>query len=79
MHGGGELSRIARRRFLIEPRMLVRSTRFGVSVSEYIVEDCILRKKTVSLAIEVLIYQELERCQLIIVLSMLISALKKSS
>jgi hypothetical protein len=32
---------------------------------EYIVEDCILRKKTVSLAIEVLISQEVERCQLI--------------
>jgi hypothetical protein len=32
---------------------------------EYIVEDCILGKKTVSLAIEVLISWEVERCQLI--------------
>jgi hypothetical protein len=36
------------------------------SVSEYIIEDCILRKKTVSLAIEVPISQEVERCQLIL-------------
>jgi hypothetical protein len=34
-------------------------------VAEYIVEDCILGKKTVSLAIEVLISRVVERCQLI--------------
>jgi hypothetical protein len=65
MHGGGLLSRIARRRVLIEPRMVVRSPRFGVNVVENIVEDRILGKKTMSLAIEVLISRIVERCQLI--------------
>jgi hypothetical protein len=32
MHGGGRLSRIARRRFLVEPQMLVQSPHFGVRV-----------------------------------------------
>jgi hypothetical protein len=36
------------------------------SVSEYIVEDCILGKKIVSLTIEVLTSMEVERCQLIL-------------
>jgi hypothetical protein len=40
------------------------------SASEYIVEDCILGKKTMSLAIEVLISCEVERCQLILCYSL---------
>jgi hypothetical protein len=36
MHGRGELSRIARRRFLVEPQMLVQSPRFGVRVFQNI-------------------------------------------
>jgi hypothetical protein len=36
MHGGGELSRMARRRFFVEPRMLVRSPRFEVRVFQNI-------------------------------------------
>jgi hypothetical protein len=43
----------------------VRSPRFGVRVAEYVVEDSILRKETVTFAIGAFISRVVERCQLI--------------
>jgi hypothetical protein len=54
------------RRFLVEPQILMRSPRLGVSVAEDVFEDVILGKHTMIGAKIVLVLGIVERCHLII-------------